>query len=130
MERNHNVQVGDIFSISSTDETGHSCGFVQVTKLKGKTMVEYSAILKECFVDETCDEALWECKVRPLRGAFRNLNEFFPAKVYQSTLDGKDYLRQPGKWGDFLFPYDEEKYNYRLSGYVGCYAREKMGTEK
>ena len=130
MERNHNVQIGDIFSISSTDEVGHNCSFVEVVHLKGKTMVEYAAIQQECYVDETCDDARSECKVRPLPGQFRERNQFFSARVYQSTLDGEECLRQPGKWGKSLYPYNEEKYHYSITGYTGAYARDRMGTEK
>ena len=130
MERNHNVQVGDVFEYSSTSETGHSCGFVQVVKLRGKTMVDYTPIQMECYVDETCDEARWECKVRPLPGQFRDPERVSSARAYQSSLDGSEYLRQPGKFGKYLYPYDGEKYDYRLTGYAGCYARDRMGSEK
>jgi len=130
MERNHNVQVGDIFEHSSTSETGHSCGFVQVVKLRGKTMVDYTPIRMECYVDETCDEARWECRVRPLPGQFSDPEQVFAARVYRSNLDGEECLSQPGRWGKLLYPYDEEKYRYKVTGYDGAYVRDRMGPEK
>ena len=129
MERNHSVQVGDIFFHSSTDEVSHSCGFVEVVRLKGKTMVEFAEIRQECYVDETCDEAVWECKVRPLPGQFRDREQIFSARVYRSSLDGEEFLHTPGKWGKCLFPYDK-KHHYSLTGYSGGHVRARMGPEK
>jgi len=58
------------------------------------------------------------------------LEEVFPARVYQSKLGGEECLVRPGKYGELLLPYNEEKYDYRLTGYSGRYARDKMGEKK
>ena len=58
------------------------------------------------------------------------MEEVFLAKVYHSKWDGEECLVRPGKYGELLLPYNEEKYDYRLTGYSGRYARDKMGEKK
>lgn len=65
---NEKIHIGDIYVYYSRDECGSSCAFYQVVGKRAKTLVELRPIQGEWFVDETCDSAVWEVKVRPLPG--------------------------------------------------------------
>ena len=132
-ERNHNVQIGDIFVESFTDECGHTTEFFQVLRLRGKTLVEISAIKSEFFVDETCDKARWQCKTKPKKDCFYDKTKFEVLRAYMEdngsflrTIAHKDedgYIRTNSY--NYLFPYNPKKRSYCISGYTGRYIIEK-----
>lgn len=77
MEKTHDVQIGDIFVMHLKNGDNDVCHFAQITRLKGRTMVEFAFIKKEFFEDETCERARGQCRVRPLP------NEFYENKTIQ-----------------------------------------------
>lgn len=126
IELKHPVRVGDIFVKSDTDEDGHSVGFYEVVRLKGKTMAELRCIKSECLIeDERCQRDESCCEVRPLPGQFYNTSPdgIIVTKVYYDPDDEweKLYLSRYGRGlSGFYSPYDPDDTYYETGYWGGC----------
>ena len=132
MERNHKVQVEDIFVRRHGDECGHSVSFYQVVRLKGKTMAEISEIECKFVIDESCDEARSQCRVFPKKDAFYEKTAILSVRALTDEEDGENCLRTIEKdryMREWLFPY-KENHMYHISGYDGRYIIEKYGLTR
>jgi len=122
MERNHTVQIGDIFEKSTGFEMYSSHSFYQVVRLKGKTMVECRKLCREYLVDESCNSNIQECIVKPLPGQFDPEDELHVFRVYGSTIGVPEgeiaYCLHTvgGYFRDYLYPYHENK-QFTCTGY-------------
>lgn len=137
MERNHNVQVGDIFVKSSSFELYSAYTFCQVVRLKGKTMVECRELRREYRVDENCREHLMECLVKPLPDRFVPDEDICVYRVYlNEPLRPEDEAKYclhtvGGYFRDYLYPYNETR-DYTCSGYGSPFNKNnwKIGARK
>lgn len=137
MERNHNVQVGDIFVKNSSFELYSAYTFCQVVRLKGKTMVECRELRREYWVEEGCCEYHMECLVKPLPGRFVPEDDISVYRVYLNEPlgpeDKAEYCLHTvgGYFRDYLHPYKEER-KYTCSGYGSPFNKQtwKTGARK
>lgn len=129
---NENIHIGEIYKTTYRSETGHDCAFFQVVGLRAKTLVELRQIRGECFVDETCDRAYSQVKVRPLPGQFVDEETFTVRAGGVSEYDGGKFLceRNPDSrvWLECYFEVKEGETG-RLSGYDGHYALKELEKE-
>lgn len=54
MERNHTIQIGEIFYSSFSDEDGCDYRFYQVVGLRAKTIVQVVSVPKQYYLDKFC----------------------------------------------------------------------------
>lgn len=125
---NEKIQIGDIFTSSSTDECSHSVAFYQVVGKRARTLVELRFILGDCFVDETCDDAVWEVRVRPLPDHFSEKEQAFTVRVGEFD-DGRQFLQKGGNFATSYYWKLDENCTYRLTGDTGACVREQLKKE-
>ena len=133
MERNHTIQVGDIFTGSSRGECGSSTTFYQVMRLRGKTLVDISPIGCSFCVDDTCDPARSQCRAYPKKDHFYDESNIIVTRAYFSTY-GKEYCLQTvitkenPRLREYFHPYKPEEI-HRFSGYDGQFIIDRLGLK-
>lgn len=133
MERNHTVQVGDIFAERATDECGSSTSFYQVVRLRGKTLADVSLIGCDFYIDETCDSARSQCRAFPKKDHFYDESNITTTRVYYSETF-KEYslhtveTKENRHFRRYFYLYHPENI-YCFSGYDGRFIIDKLGLK-
>lgn len=114
MERNHSVQLGDIFVEYHYMDGDYSYSFYQVVKLRGKTQVALACIGSAYVLDELCERNK-ECLQVPVPMKEIPPDAELIVRKVRDGSDGKPWIWLNPGWDGSISLYDK-KQRYEVSG--------------